>query len=113
MVVEKTIQKVPVLSFALMSACIGAVIGIIVGIFYAVTFGIILSSIPSASSSATVIPSVFGLFLGIGAIIVVPIMAFVGGLIQGAIIALVYNFLAPRIGGIKVQFKEDNPTIST
>lgn len=39
----------------------------------------------------------------------VPIFAavggFIGGFLQGLIIAALYNFLAPRIGGIKVRIE--------
>lgn len=37
-----------------------------------------------------------------------PIIMFVSGLIQGLIVAVLYNFLAPRIGGIKVYFQEES-----
>jgi hypothetical protein len=37
-----------------------------------------------------------------------PILGFIGGLIQGVIVAVLYNFLAPRIGGIKIRFKEES-----
>ena len=113
MVVEKTIQKIPVLPFALMLGCIGAVIGIIVGIIYAVVFGALFSAILSnipASTGYMPNSGILGLFFGLAAVVIMPIAMFVGGLIQGALIAFVYNFLAPRIGGIKVQFKEDTPT---
>lgn len=39
-----------------------------------------------------------------------PIIGFVGGLIQGAIFAALYNFLAPRMGGIRLRFKEESHT---
>ncbi len=103
---EKTIQSIPVMPFALMYACISAVIGLVIGVFYAFLFGIIFATIPT-STTGTAIPGFLGLFLGVGAIIVVPIISFVGGLIVAAIIALLYNFLAPRIGGVKVRFKEE------
>jgi hypothetical protein len=50
------------------------------------------------------IEQVFQIFFGIGAIVLFPIMGFISGLIQGLIFAVVYNFLAPKIGGIKLQF---------
>ena len=106
---EKTIQSIPIMPFALMYACISAVIGIVIGIFYGFMFGVILTALPSTSTTS--IPSWVGLFLGVGAIVVVPIIAFVGGLIMAIIIALLYNFLAPRIGGVKVRFKEDSRPI--
>jgi len=37
-----------------------------------------------------------------------PIAGFIGGLIQGLIIAVLYNLLAPRIGGIRLRFMEDS-----
>jgi hypothetical protein len=113
MVVEKTIQKIPVLPFALMVGCIGAVIGIVVGIFYAAVFGALFSAILSnIPASIGYMPNsgIFGLLFGVAAVVIMPIAMFVGGLIQGALIAFIYNFLAPRIGGIKLQFKEDTPT---
>ncbi len=104
---EKTIQSIPIMPFALMYACISAVIGIVIGIFYAFMFGVLLTALPSTPT--TPIPGWLGLFLGVGAIVVVPIIAFVGGLIMAIVIALLYNFLAPRIGGVKVRFKEESP----
>jgi hypothetical protein len=107
--VEKTIKSVSVMPFALMLACISAVIGLIVGIFYSLTFGFIFATIPSSAASGLNI-GLLSLIFGVGAIITMPIAFFVGGLIQGLITAALYNFLAPRIGGIKVRFKEDSPS---
>ena len=44
---------------------------------------------------------------GLGAIwvLIVPIAVFIVGFIQGSIYAVVYNFLAPRIGGIRLRFE--------
>jgi hypothetical protein len=106
---EKTIQSIPIMPFALMYACISAIIGLIIGIFYAVVFGAILASVPSSTTGGFSL-GWLSIFFGVGAIVVVPIVSFIGGLIMAAIIALLYNFLAPRIGGVKVRFKEDRPT---
>jgi hypothetical protein len=100
---EKTIQAIPLMPFALMIACIAAVIGLILGIFYALMFGAILSAIPSTTGIDL---SGFSILFGVGAIIIMPIIGFIGGLIEGLIIAVLYNVLAPRIGGIKLRFKE-------
>jgi hypothetical protein len=104
---EKTIQSIPVMPFALMYACISAVIGFFVGIFYALLFGAIFNSIPSSTTGGFNL-GWLSLIFGVGAIIIMPIIAFIGGLITAAITALLYNFLAPRIGGIKVRFKEES-----
>ena len=105
---ERTIQSIPVMPFALMYACIAAAIGIVIGIFYALVFGTVFANIPSSTTSGISL-GWLGLFVGVGAIIVVPIISFVSGLIMAAITALLYNFLAPRIGGVKVRFKEAPP----
>jgi hypothetical protein len=104
---ERTIQSIPVMPFALMYACISAAIGLIIGIFYAVLFGVIFSSIPSSATGGFSL-GWLSLFFGVGAIVVVPIISFVGGLIMAAIVALLYNFLSPRIGGVRVRFKEEH-----
>jgi len=102
---EKTIQSIPVMPFALMYACISAAIGFIIGIFYALIFGALFASIPSTTTGVNL--GWLSLFVGVGSVIVMPIISFIGGLIFAAIAALVYNFLAPRIGGVKVRFKEE------
>jgi hypothetical protein len=106
---EKTIQSIPVMPFAMMLGVISAVIGLIIGILYALVFGAITSSIPPTTGTTGVFD--FGwlsVLFGVGAIIIMPIIGFIGGLIQGLIVAVLYNFLAPRIGGIKLRFKEEN-----
>jgi hypothetical protein len=104
---ERTIQSIPVLPFAMMLGVISAVIGLIIGIFYALVFGAILSAIPTTSGVVNL--GWLRVLLGVGAIFMMPILGFIGGLMQGALVALLYNFLAPRIGGIKLRFKEESP----
>ena len=103
---EKTIQSIPVMPFAMMLGVISAVIGLIIGVFYALAFGAILSAIPTTSGVANL--GWLRVLFGVGAIVMMPILGFIGGLIQGALVALLYNFLAPRIGGIKLRFKEES-----
>lgn len=103
---ERTIQSIPVMPFALMLACIGAIIGLIVGIIYAVFFGALFSMIP-IEPQAGIDLSFLRVIFGVGAIVMMPIACFIGGLIQGLLYAVLYNFLAPRIGGIRLRFKEE------
>ena len=101
----KTISSVPIVPFALMFGVISAVIGLIVGIIYALVFGTITSAIPATSEVFN-----FGwlrVLFSVGAIVIMPILGFAGGFIQGVIYAALYNFLAPRIGGIQLRFKEE------
>ncbi len=100
---EKTIKNIPAVPFAVMMGAISAVIGLVVGIFWAVGFGAMMASIPGAGEVAG-----FAGILGVAMIIIMPIAGFIGGLIQGLIIAVIYNVLAPRIGGIKLVFAEDS-----
>jgi hypothetical protein len=106
---ERTIQSIPVMPFALMYGCVSAVIGFFIGIFYALIFGAIFASVPPSTTTGFNL-GWLSLFAGVAAVIMVPILSFVSGLIIAAIIALVYNFLAPRIGGVKVRFREEAPT---
>jgi hypothetical protein len=105
---ERTIQSIPVMPVALMWACISAVVGLIIGIFYALVFSAIFSAIPSTVPSTGIDLTFLRALFGVGAIILGPILGFIGGLIQGLVYAVLYNFLAPRIGGVKVRFKEES-----
>lgn len=100
---EKTIKNIPAIPFATMFGAISAVIGLIVGIIMAIFSTAIMSMIPTGTG----IPLTgFGIIFGIGSIIILPIIYFISGFIGGLIFAVIYNFLAPRIGGIKLLFEE-------
>jgi len=101
---EKTVEAISAVPFAMMMGAIDAIIGLIIGIIFAIASTAMLSMIPSTSGIDL---TGFGILFGLGAIIIMPIAGFIGGLIQGLIIAVIYNFLAPRIGGIKLRFKEE------
>lgn len=92
---------------ALMMGVMGAIIGLVIGIFYALMFGATMSAYPN--SSGVTYPGWFAVVFGVGAIIVMPIVGFIGGFIEGGIGAILYNFLAPRIGGVKLRFREETP----
>jgi len=104
---EKTIQNIPAMPFALMIGAIGAVLGLIIGIFYAIIGTAIMSALSGTSGVTGVDLTGFGIIFSVLAIIIMPIIMFIGGLIEGLIIAVIYNILAPRIGGIKLRFKEE------
>jgi hypothetical protein len=103
---RKTITRIPAMPFALMYGAISAVIGLIMGIFFAVSFGPIFLLATSQSGYTGPSFTPFAFIFGVGAIVIFPIGMFVSGLITGLIFAAVYNFLAPRIGGIKLYFEE-------
>ncbi|MGZ4923009.1 MAG: hypothetical protein ACXV5H_03430 [Halobacteriota archaeon] len=90
----KTITKIPVGAVALIGGAIYAVLGLIGGILVAFGFGIGTSLVPTSAlagvggAAAAIIGGVIG--------------GFIGGYIMIAIVALIYNWLAPRIGGVKL-----------
>jgi len=93
---EKTIKSIPALPFGLMMGSISAVIAFIAAIV------MVLFLLPSFRYA----PGFEWIgFLGALWVIVIPIVVFIAGFIQGLIVAVVYNFLAPRIGGIKLRFE--------
>lgn len=93
----KTITNVPVRAIALMGAVIYAVLGLIAGILSAIGLGVVGSTLPSIS-----IPLGLG---ALGAIVGGVVGGFIGGYIVTAIIALLYNWFAPRIGGVKIELE--------
>ena len=101
---EKTITRIPAMPLALMLGTIGAAFGLIGGLIAAASWTAIMSTITSMPNYQGPSTPSLGVFFGIGAIILFPIGGFISGLVQGLIVAVVYNFLAPRIGGIKLQF---------
>lgn len=107
---EKTIVRIPAMPFALMSGAISGVLGLLMGVLMSAFWASILSMINSMPSYSRPSLPGFSVFFGIWAIVFFPITMFVAGLVQGLIMAAVYNFLAPRIGGIRLQFKEESRT---
>ena len=104
---EKTIKSISPVPFGLIMGVITGVRGLIFTVIFALFYFPLLSSLippPETVSvvNVSVLPSVFGII----ALVAIPVMAFVGGFIQGFLIAVIYNFIAPRIGGIRIVFKE-------
>jgi hypothetical protein len=102
---EKTIIHIPAMPLAMMFGTIGTVIGLIGGLIAAGFWAAIASLATSVPGYQGPSPGIFQIFFGIGSIVLYPIMGFVTGLIQGLLYAVLYNFLAPRIGGIRLHFQ--------
>jgi hypothetical protein len=103
---EKTIRSISPLPFGLMMGAISAVIAFIAGIIFAAIWLPLVSV--GLSTASTVVPGISGIMAAMGVLMVIifPIIGFIGGFVQGLIYAAVYNFLAPRIGGIRIRFQE-------
>ena len=79
--------------YGVMSAAMGLLFGIILAVIYAVG--------GSLSEDASV--GVFGMAMGVGAVIALPIVYGCMGLVVGALGALLYNLFAGMVGGLKVE----------
>jgi len=93
---EKTIKAIPAIPLGLMMGAVSAVIAFIASII------IVLLMLPALTYTPGF--EMIG-FLGALWVVVIPIVVFVVGFIQGLIVAVVHNFLAPRIGGIKLRLE--------
>lgn len=78
-------------------AKIKSIFGIVVGLVYGIIFGLFSASIGLAKGITGL--EVFGVAL----IVIAPIIFGIIAFIMGAIIALLYNFFADKVGGIQVN----------
>ncbi len=101
---EKTIKSISPLPLGLIMGAISGILGLIATIIFAIFYFPLMSSFYSQveTISLSAIPSVVGIIT----LVTIPVIAFVVGFIQGLLTAVIYNFIAPRIGGIKIKFKE-------
>jgi len=95
----KEIKSVQVLSFALINGAITAVLGFL---YVLVVVLPMMLLIPSPGMEEMLgFSAVFGGLM----LIITPVLSFIIGFIMYAIMALVYNVLAPIIGGIKLELE--------
>ena len=108
MMEAKEIRSIPVVSFALITALVTAIVTLIIGIIEAIIgtaiLGTIVSVLPQNATAAASTIEAFSSAAALYLIVVWPILAFIGTFIGLAVAAIIYNFLAPRIGGIKLKF---------
>jgi hypothetical protein len=108
MVDIKEIKGIPVISFSLISAIVLAITMLVVGIIMALLRFPMYTTVPSYN----VMPMMGNFnnaFVGgmsaVYFIIVMPIMVFICGFLIIALATIIYNLLAPRIGGIKLELE--------
>lgn len=87
------VKSIDVMSLAKMKA----IFGIVIGLVYGVIFGIFSAYIGLAKGITWL--EVFGVALMVIAPIIFGIIAF----IRGAVVALLYNFFAEKVGGIQLN----------
>ena len=88
----KELKVIDPMSLGKMMAIISAVIGFIVGLFSA-AFAPFMAAFNPVGAAA----------LGVLAIIVFPIASAIAGFVMGVIVAFVYNEVAKRYGGVKLD----------
>lgn len=106
------LKRVGVWSVAKFQAILMVIIGLIFGIFSTLLMSFIttlLARIPGTSGAST-LPTV-GIIAGYGllALIIYPILFGIIGLIGGAIGAVLYNLTAKIVGGIEMEFVQEQP----
>jgi hypothetical protein len=116
----KEVEKIPVISFALILSAIGAIWAFIVGLALAAVISPIFSVISTLPEAANITANMTAAtggalptgaeFGAIGAIITValiiglPIMVFVFGFIWNALFAIFYNYIVTRVAKINLEF---------
>ncbi|HEX3012874.1 MAG TPA: hypothetical protein VHO92_01195 [Methanobacterium sp.] len=109
------IKSIPVVPFALITSAISAIFVLIVAL---IVMPFVAAFIPAVSQAMSSLPlnntnisaesisavGTFGVIGSILSIIILPIIAFVLVFIVTAISAWLYNLVAPRTGGIKLEF---------
>lgn len=98
------IKRIGVGSAAKMAGVLYAAIGLIAGAIFA-CIALVGAGASSAAGGESAIPGVIGGFIGVGAVIVLPIMYGIFGCIGAALGAWLYNVVAGLVGGIEVEIQ--------
>lgn len=85
------IKRIGPMSLGRVASAIYAVLGLILGVFFAVI-----------TLFSTQIPSPSWMF-GVGAVVIFPVLYGVMGFVFGFLVALLYNFIAKKVGGIELD----------
>lgn len=101
----KEIERIPVVSFALIVSLVLAITMFVVSIIMAI-FGIsVYQMMPFFNVMPMMNYIVYSGMAVLWFVVIMPIMMFIGGFIITAFATIIYNLLAPRIGGIKFEYK--------
>jgi hypothetical protein len=97
MVDIKEIKHIRAAPFTLMNASIQAIFAFIAAILFVMAFGLVAAFIPQLSALGGTLA-----LIGVGVIILGPLTAFFLNIMGGFVLALLYNMLASRVGGVKL-----------
>ena len=93
------VRRVGVASVAKIYGAISAAFGLLFGVLFA------LASVIGAGFAESGRDAILGPIFGVGAVVALPIMYGVMGLIGGAIGALLYNAFASLVGGVELDIE--------
>jgi hypothetical protein len=97
MVDVKEIKHVRAAPFTLMNASIQAIFAFLGALLFVLAFGLVVAFIPGLGTLAGTIA-----LIGVGIIILAPLTSFFLNIMGGFVLALLYNLLASRVGGVKL-----------
>ena len=114
------VEKIPVISFALILSAIGAIWAFIVGLVLAAVISPLFSLISTLPEAANITANItdatgaaiptgaefgaIGAIVSVALIIGLPIMVFVFGFIWNALFAIFYNYIVTRVAKINLEF---------
>lgn len=93
-----TIKKLGWESIAKVSGALYALLGLIPGLIISLLALVGASAMDSGA---------FGVIFGVGALIFFPVLYGIMGFLLGAIVAFLFNLVAPRVGGIVFEAEEE------
>jgi hypothetical protein len=96
-----TLRSIGVLSAGKISAAMGVCLGLVAGLLISAfsLFGGLFNLLFRRGYGM----GMFESMLGVGAVLVLPLLYGVGGFLYGILGAWLYNLLAPRIGGLELD----------
>jgi hypothetical protein len=101
------LKSVGVLSAGKVSGTLCALIGILIGGFLALFS---LAGVAMQAQGQGGGPQIPAIFLGVGALVIVPIFYGVIGFISGILYAALYNLIAAVVGGIELELERPETT---
>jgi len=108
----KTVKSVDIMPMAkvygAMMAAVGFIVSALIAVFYGILFGGMgmIGMMTGGNAAGTGIAvMVVGIVMLVVMVAAVTLMYGITGFITGAVGAFIYNFLASRVGGIKIELK--------
>ena len=101
----KEIKSIEITPFTLMASSTAALLALIYSLIVLIISGTLAFSLPQLADFKAIIAG-----SGIASVILFPITAYFNVLALGFFSALLYNLLAPRLGGIKLELEDNEIT---